>query len=247
MPSKLTVQNAEIRTASVEIKTLTVSGKQVTLAVFRQLFQKPLLVSDGRLAGEPWGIVNYHPEPKECSGFLHWHVVWQEASELRRSVVVNDVDWHLSKHKATRYALYDAAAQWLDSVILDHLTTGTNYLNDGNDLVINVEAAWPGSIRADVSTAYGQIDLSASRIAVDCVRAAAKARKNDESDIWPSNPGDYLQAVTPLRDRVAAFGHTTDELFAEMNQLAESEAARRQLFVDALAQVSALPHLFIAV
>ena len=34
------VQQAEIKTASVEIKSLTVSGKQLTLAVFRQLQEK---------------------------------------------------------------------------------------------------------------------------------------------------------------------------------------------------------------
>lgn len=33
---KLTVENAQIKTASVEVKTLTISGKQVTLVVFRQ-------------------------------------------------------------------------------------------------------------------------------------------------------------------------------------------------------------------
>jgi hypothetical protein len=38
----LTPQTAQITTASVEIKTLTVSGKQVTMAVFRQLYQEPL-------------------------------------------------------------------------------------------------------------------------------------------------------------------------------------------------------------
>lgn len=247
MPSKLTVQNAEIRTASVEIKTLTVSGKQVTLAVFRQLFQKPLLTDDGRLAGEPWGIVNYHPEPKACSGIPHRHVVWQDGSELRRSVVVDDVDWHLSRHNGPRHELYAVGAKWIDSVVLDHLTDGTNYFSDGNDLVIDIEKTWePGRIEGEVSTACGVLDLSASRVAVECARALAVVRRK-ESDDWPSNPGDYLEAVAPLSERVASFGGTTDELFAEMNQLAEFEAARRQRFADGIAQVAALPHLFIAV
>ena len=40
----LTTHNAEIKTATVEIRSLTVSGKQVTLAVFRQLREESLRV-----------------------------------------------------------------------------------------------------------------------------------------------------------------------------------------------------------
>lgn len=37
---QISTQQATIKTANVEIKTLAVSGKQVTLAVFRQLDKK---------------------------------------------------------------------------------------------------------------------------------------------------------------------------------------------------------------
>jgi hypothetical protein len=37
MIKKLTAENPVIKTANVEVETLTISGKQVTLAVFRQL------------------------------------------------------------------------------------------------------------------------------------------------------------------------------------------------------------------
>lgn len=43
MPKQLTVHNATITTAAVEVKTLTISGKQVTLAVFRQLREEQLI------------------------------------------------------------------------------------------------------------------------------------------------------------------------------------------------------------
>lgn len=94
MPA-LTVHNAEIKTAAVEIRTLTISGKQVTLAVFRQLREEPLLAEDGTLNGVPWGTVNYHPAAKQCDDLAeHWHVVWQKGSDLLRSTVTKVVRWN---------------------------------------------------------------------------------------------------------------------------------------------------------
>jgi len=90
MSPRLTVHNAQVSTATVEIRTLTVSGKQVTLAVFRQLRDGPLISGDGTLSGVPWGTVNYHPD-KRCSG-THMHVVWQLGGELRRTTV-QPPDW----------------------------------------------------------------------------------------------------------------------------------------------------------
>lgn len=86
MREALKVRNAEINTASVEIQTLTISGKQVTLAVFRQLREEPLIAPEGTFNGAPWGTVNYHPD--KCSDSRpHWHVVWQRGPELLRSLV----------------------------------------------------------------------------------------------------------------------------------------------------------------
>jgi hypothetical protein len=81
----LTVRHAEIKTAAVEIKSLTITGKQVTLAVFRQLLEEQLIDEDtGNLFGVPWGTVNYCPN-KDCGNKSHWHTVWQKGTELRRS------------------------------------------------------------------------------------------------------------------------------------------------------------------
>lgn len=83
---RIDVHDATVKTATVEIKALTISGKQVTLAVFRQLQEELLVDSDtGLLLGVPWGTINYHPG-KECEDAgTHLHVVWQKGSELRRS------------------------------------------------------------------------------------------------------------------------------------------------------------------
>ena len=83
---RLSVHEAQINTATVEVKTLTISGKQVTLAVFRQLQEESLIDDDGRFRGLPWGTVNYHPDGCKDST-NHRHVVWQDGNELRRAYV----------------------------------------------------------------------------------------------------------------------------------------------------------------
>lgn len=100
MPETLTVHNAQVTTATVEIKTLTISGKQVTLAVFRQLKEEQLIAHDGTLNGTPWGIVNYHPgKCEDPTG--HVHVVWQNGTELRRSTVDLTTYWGAYSSEAT--------------------------------------------------------------------------------------------------------------------------------------------------
>lgn len=47
MRKQLTAEHALITTATVEVKTLTISGCQVTLAVFRQLPREKLVLAAG--------------------------------------------------------------------------------------------------------------------------------------------------------------------------------------------------------
>jgi hypothetical protein len=84
----LTVQNALVRSATVEIKSLTVSGRQVTQAVFRQVPYQQILKADGSLAGTPWGWVNYWWKDSEPWGEAPLHVLWQQGGELRRAAVI---------------------------------------------------------------------------------------------------------------------------------------------------------------
>ena len=81
----ITTQEAIIHTVGVEVKSLTINGKQVTLAVFRQLKNEPLIDDETvQLRGVPCGIVNYFFKPCDPD---HLHVVWQKGSELRRACV----------------------------------------------------------------------------------------------------------------------------------------------------------------
>lgn len=88
MARALTVQNAEINTASITIRTLQVEGRQVTMGVFRQLPEHDIIDPQGpSLRGVGWGHVNY-----QVSGHYRYtgrdiHLVWQKGSELRRCLV----------------------------------------------------------------------------------------------------------------------------------------------------------------
>lgn len=86
MTKQLTTQNATITTATIQVQAMTIGARQVTLSVFRQLLEEPLIADDGTLNGVPWGVVNYHPD--KCGDQPdHVHVVWQKGDELRRAAV----------------------------------------------------------------------------------------------------------------------------------------------------------------
>jgi hypothetical protein len=99
------VLSAEVSTATIEIKTLTIGRKQVTLAVFRQLDQEVLVdPRSSALYGVPWGRVNYCPS-KACAGEGgHLHVVWQKGIELRRATVSR---WWTGRNEAASNRLDD--------------------------------------------------------------------------------------------------------------------------------------------
>ncbi|MGI9862735.1 hypothetical protein SDD30_15265 [Moorella naiadis] len=96
------VSEAEIETVSVAVHVVRISGKQMTLAVFKQLAVEDLLdPRTGELKGVPWGWVNYHvhcPAARRRNSFFvgpssvhsyipHLHVIWQKGDELRHAVV----------------------------------------------------------------------------------------------------------------------------------------------------------------
>jgi hypothetical protein len=57
---QIAAHEATVKTASVEVRSLTIRSKQVTLSVFRQLQAEDIIDREtGELRGEPWGTVNY--------------------------------------------------------------------------------------------------------------------------------------------------------------------------------------------
>jgi hypothetical protein len=118
MTSVILAREATVKTAAVEVKALTISGKQVTLAVFRQLEERELVNEyDASLNGMPWGWVNYHPD-KCADDMRHIHVVWQQEDRLYRARVEPDAQetagFRKRKAEQGSYAAYVMAALCLE-------------------------------------------------------------------------------------------------------------------------------------
>jgi hypothetical protein len=87
---RVNVHEVTLKAATVTVKSLTISGEQVTLPVFRQLLLEPVIDEKTcQFRGVPWGRVHYFPG--DCAGkeeHGHLHIVWQKGEELRRACVL---------------------------------------------------------------------------------------------------------------------------------------------------------------
>lgn len=83
----VTETTVETTPASVTIRTLSVRGSSMTLAVYRQLPERKLISDSGKFNGTPWGTVNLCPS-RDCpeNERTHWHVVWETDGSLYRDV-----------------------------------------------------------------------------------------------------------------------------------------------------------------
>ncbi len=97
------VKDAQIKTASVEIRHVMVSNRKMTQSVFRQIPMDELVDfdADGRVVyrGTIWGQVNYwgggpdkYYRDRDGNRKGRTHLLWQDGDELRRSVVAPDWD-----------------------------------------------------------------------------------------------------------------------------------------------------------
>ena len=91
---KIYVKEAQIKTAAIEIKVIKIGGKQMTLAVFRQLEGLDALLDDDIV----WGHVNYHG--KDCPEFDHYHLVVQRGDEIYSYIYVTpESNWFASENE----------------------------------------------------------------------------------------------------------------------------------------------------
>jgi hypothetical protein len=119
----LAAHEAIIQTASVNIQTLRVGKKQVTMGLFRQLPRDILLDPQTlQLRGVPWGHVNYWWDGDGSGSVYHTqassaklHVVWQLGDTLKRAIV------HEAPDGATMYDFQDRLQMALDNWVLAQL------------------------------------------------------------------------------------------------------------------------------
>jgi hypothetical protein len=239
-PVPITVRSAEISTATVEIKTVTVNRKQMTLAMFRQLRDEPLISEDGKLNGSLWGSVNYHPDGCQAAHELdhrgshrflcskdhggHLHVIWQRGDELLKSVV-HERDWCASHH----YCLREYAGPIASGVIQGYFCAAGHRELPG----------WAQLTEADSWTRERSVIFSC-----DGVQCWAKV----PAAPWSDRP-EWSQVAYSGHDCAADLDTLGSRLRAETLQVkaeADSEDARRQQYTASWQAVSALPQLFIA-
>lgn len=260
MPKQLTTQNATITTAAVEVKTLTISGKQVTLAVFRQLRREKLIADDGTLNGVPWGYVNYHPD-KCADERAHRHLVWQQGEDLLRASVDMQPDFdRINPYDGEPVAgkfFNEAANRLLTGRVHEWLT------GQAERSPLRLKARPTAStFYSDTATLGSKIGFPVVGVASEAaVRAAdrhcAWSRAQKEAEGYPSTSYFHKvasdarpaldQAIAELADEIAAWGVDLDDVLAELNRSARAEAARRQRHRDVRKALAELPQLFIAV
>jgi hypothetical protein len=96
MAKKILAKEAIVRPAKVELQIISISGKQMTLAVFRQLEVENVINSELQIQGKLWGRVNYCWSICDRSP-SHIHVIWQKDDELRQCVIPKE--WWYSCYK----------------------------------------------------------------------------------------------------------------------------------------------------
>lgn len=271
MPKQLTVHNATVTTASVEVKTLTISGKQVTLAVFRQLREEQIIGDDGRLFGEPWGFVNYHPD--KCEGDTHLHVVWQRGDDLLRSRVDHKAGF---ESKGTSdHTFWPPEAQWhLASLVREWIlgrldecpVTADEYSSRGGTAPIR---SWPVGkpygfpVLAAVSDSLGRAirakeNVDAVAYMLEEARHSTEAaplygtmsraeRVLDLERRTVTADGELRSRLEALDAELAQYGMDHGQLAAEMNSVIRAEHERRERHRTARRTLAELPQLFIAV
>lgn len=277
MPKQLTVHNATITTAAVEVKTLTISGKQVTLAVFRQLREEPLIAVDGTLNGVPWGYVNYHPD--KCDNDRHWHVVWQRGNELLRSRVnkIPDFDPEEGRRGAPEAFTCEAAdrvltarvREWAHGRIKEApLPPANSYTNDFGDerflgkpfgFLVSAVASTAAVSAANKKQEAEQKDahlMKAQKFASEPIGSCAdpngvrrhrQANVKYAEDAQASAKTAFAEALAKLDAEVDAWGRTYRELGDALTAVARAEAERRQRHRELRTTLAELPQLFIAV
>ncbi|MFF1548727.1 hypothetical protein [Streptomyces sp. NPDC058291] len=268
MTKQLTTQNATITTAAVEVKALTIGGKQVTLSVFRQLQEETLISNEGTLNGVPWGYVNYHPD-KCADDQPHWHIVWQHGDQLRRAKVSQKPDFAPGVTRGRSLPFISSTVdrlvtsfvlQWLEGRRPDRplqleRTSNFKYSNEVTYRTPYDFLAWGSAHRLAVEATNAHHELTRAAEYLQEFSSYALGADPEWRDRERQRRQERLDAANSaasaahaeLAAQVATWGRTNDEVFADYQEACELEAARRRRQREVRATLAQLPQLFIAV
>ncbi|MEU8148443.1 hypothetical protein [Nonomuraea sp. NPDC048901] len=246
---------AGIGTATVDLKTLTVNGRRMTLTVFRQIREQPLIADDGTLNGQPWGMVNYHPDRCGDSQLTHWHIVWQRGSELLRTRVHEKptFDW------PTHYV--NANPQFQSPDTDRYLTAAVHeWINDLTETLVLKKETYR-SYNPTLTLIDNGITVrgTVSDKAIAAVNSKHQA-DNPEPQPWANSPhmieqrkieqqqatAEAEQARDALNEEIDNWHLTPIEVNHAYHAAIAAELERRQRHRDIRAQLAELPQLFIA-
>lgn len=246
---KILSKEATIKTATVQIHSLAVSGRQVTLSLFRQFHQESIIdVETGLLLGVPWGRVNYRFG--ECSDFgqQHLHVVWQKGEELRRACVDPSPGRERSE-TWSRLSSLEHQGHCLYVVGLLSLATTCRPVTRPNpdpgwyypQIVAIGGRRWPEHVDAAASIVHHLwISLDAAAKTPD------DAREQRSLDHYKRELDATIQGWIKNSGIVVSLDQLPDEAFALAEELkAEADQYRQQLD-KRYEELSALDQLFIA-
>lgn len=140
---RITTENASIKTTSVDVRVMSISGKQMTLSVFRQLKEEQVIDPKTlQLLGTTWGTVNYFwgDDAKYSDGYLH--VVWQSGNELRRALVPKDLyrfkKWRECQDALDRYFVAVVIFGIIEGVITGDIQKSYSSTVEGRRLRVDV-------------------------------------------------------------------------------------------------------------
>jgi hypothetical protein len=223
-----------IKTATVDVKSLTLNGKQVTLSVFRQIQKGELLDKNTlELQGVPWGWVNYFWKPCEPD---HLHVVWQVGDELRRSCIYPSpsgarLNWYREELRDRLSSHVDF--QLLNGLRRDHQIFNLSYVVGEESVPVYLD----DTQQRVICSPYSKVKVYAKH-----------ANGDTNYSEWHEEDSEQMkQYLTTLQERTQMY-ESDAQLWSEyIEPLAEELRDYKARWVELYKTIEATDHLFIAV
>lgn len=225
---QIEVREAALKTFQVSIQALLVSGKQMTLAVFRQLDESRAIDRrTGEVTGKLWGRVNYHSGCDREDGHIHC-VFEMDGSLYRDSVGSEDWQWRDNALKHSARKCIDALAYSLALEGVPFITPKPPaYGNPANPLKIGTYTLYPSFAVYEV---MGKTEWN---------RELNKSIPNWE--------GEAKETLNQSRESMGVTFLESKQWWVEYERLTKERIDFKKKWQEGYEKIAALPHLFIAV